>query len=92
MMLNLYVQQHQWIVSTLLSGMALMLVFCLLYSAMWRPRGEENRSEATAGKGARSLFKTLLGIVPWVLILLALASASFTIVTLVAKACKPPNW
>ena len=91
MMLNLYVQQHQWIVITLLAGVALTLVFCLTYSAMWRPRGEED-SDTIKVKGVASLLKTFLNIVPWVLILLVMASVSFTIITLVAKTCKPPNW
>ena len=92
MMLNLYVQQHQWIVITLLAGVALMLVFCLTYSAMWRPREEEEKSETIKVKGVGSFLKTFLSVVPWVLILLALASVSFTVVTLLEKSCIPPNW
>ena len=92
MMLNLYVQQHQWIVITLLAGVALTLVFCLTYSAMWRPRGEDKQSEAAKAKGVAHLLGSFFSIVPWVLILLVMASVSFTIITLVAKTCKPPNW
>ena len=92
MMLNLYVQQHQWIVITLLIGVSLVLVFCLTYSAMWRPRGEEVKSETVKIKGPASLIKSFLSVVPWVLILLVLASASFTVATLFTKACHPPNW
>jgi len=92
MMLNLYVQQHQWIVITLLAGGALMLVFCLTYSAMWRPRAEEEKSETIKVKGVGSFLKAFLSVVPWVLILLALASLSFTVVTLLEKNCMPPNW
>jgi heme/copper-type cytochrome/quinol oxidase subunit 2 len=92
MMLNLYVQQHQWIVCALLSGVALMLIFCLTYAAMWRPRGTEAESANTKVKDAGTLLESFLSIVPWVLILLMLASASFTVVTLVMKTCKPPNW
>jgi len=92
MMLNLYVQQHQWIVATLLVGVALMLLFWLTYAALWLPREEDDTRERTEVKGGASLMKSLLSVVPLVLILLAVASASFTIVTLVARSCKPPNW
>jgi len=92
MMLNLYVQQHQWIIVALLSGVALMLIFCLTYAAMWRPRGTEEESDETRVKDAGTLIKSFLSIVPWVLILLIVASASFTVLTLVVKTCKPPNW
>jgi F0F1-type ATP synthase assembly protein I len=92
MMLNLYVQQHQWIVVALLSGVALMLIFCLTYAAMWRPRGTEEQSEEIKVQDAGTFIKSFLSIVPWVLILLMLASASFTVITLVMKTCKPPNW
>jgi heme/copper-type cytochrome/quinol oxidase subunit 2 len=92
MMLNLYVLQNQWIVITLLAGVALMLLFCLTYSAMWRPRGEEEKSQSIKVKGMTGFLESFLSVVPWVIILLVLASASFTVATLVAKSCRPPNW
>jgi Na+/melibiose symporter-like transporter len=92
MMLNLYVQQNQWIVATLLSGVALMLLFCLSYSAMWRPRDEEKKSETIKATGMRTFFISFMSIVPWVLILLAMASASYTVVSLILRTCYPPNW
>jgi Na+/melibiose symporter-like transporter len=92
MMLNLYVQQHQWIVATLLSGVALMLLFCLSYSAMWRPRDEEKKSETIKAGGVRAFLRAFMSIVPWVLILLAMASASYTVVSLILRTCNPPNW
>jgi len=90
MMLNLYVQQHQWIVATLLVGVALVLLFWLTYSALWLPR--EEATERPEVKDVTSFIRTLVGVVPLVLILLAMAGASFTIVTLVATSCKPPTW
>jgi Na+/melibiose symporter-like transporter len=92
MMLNLYVQQHQWIVATLLSGVALMLLFCLSYSAMWRPRDEEKKSETVKVTGVRAFLVSFMSIVPWVLILLAMASAFYTVVSLILRTCNPPNW
>ena len=92
MMLNLYVQQHQWIVTALLSGGALMLLFCLTYSAMWRSREREEISQASREKGIGSLLKSVLSTVPWVLILLAMTCTLFTFFTVLSKTCKPPNW
>ena len=92
MMLYLYVRQHQWIVIALLVGVALMLVFCLTYHAMWLPRGVEGKSEEIKVKDATSFFAWIKSFVPWVLILLVLASVSFTIATVLAKTGRPPNW
>jgi Na+/melibiose symporter-like transporter len=92
MMLYLYVQQHQWIVTTLLCGVSLTLLFCLTYSALWRPREEETKSEIIKVEGPISFMKSFLSVVPWVLVLLALASATFTVITLVFRTCTPPNW
>lgn len=92
MMLYLYVQQHQWIVIALLVGVALMLLFCLTYHAMWLPRGVEGKSEKIKVKDVTSFFAWITSFFPWVLILLVLASVSFTIVTVLAKTGRPPNW
>jgi len=56
MMLYLYVQQNIWIVITLLAGVALMLLFCLTYHAMWSPRGEEAKNETIKAKDFASFF------------------------------------
>jgi len=92
MMFNLYVLQNQWIVITLLCAVALMLLFCLIYAAMWRPREEEKKSETIKVTGPISFGKAFLSVVPWVLVLLALGSAVFTVVMLALQAFRPPNW
>lgn len=92
MILSLYVLQNQWIVSTLLAATALMLVFCLTYSAMWRPRGVEQKSEAVKGKGVRGFLEAVVSVIPWVLILIFLAAASYTVVSLFLRSSVPPNW
>lgn len=93
MMLYLYVQQNQWIVTTLLVGVALMLIFCLTYQAMWHPRGTERKSgETAAAKRPQGFFPWLLSFVPWVIILIVLGTVTFTIATVASKACRPPNW
>jgi ABC-type multidrug transport system permease subunit len=92
MMLYLYVQQNQWIVTTLLVGVALMLLFCLTYHAMWHPRGVEQKSEQIKVKGPMSFLAWLLTFVPWVIVLVVVGSVLFTIATVISKAARPPNW
>jgi hypothetical protein len=92
MMLYLYVLQHQWIVITLLCGVALMLLFCLTYQALWLPRGIEGKSQTIKVKDAKMFVTWVRSFVPWVIILLILASIAFTIVKIVENACIPPNW
>lgn len=92
MMFNLYVLQNQWIIIALLCGVALMLLFCLTYAAMWRPREAEKKSETVEVTGPTSFGKAFLSVVPWVLVLLALGSAAFTVVMLALRASLPPNW
>ena len=86
MTLNLYVLQHQWIVATLLSGGALLLLFCLSYFPLWQPR-EEGKGEAVPGRGSG-----FVRYLPWTLAILVITCVSFAVVTFVAKSCRPPNW
>ena len=92
MMLYLYVLQHQWIVIALLSGVALTLLVCLTYQALWLPRGMEGRSEGIKVRDARSFFAWVTSFLPWVLILIILASVAFTIAKVLENAAIPPNW
>ncbi|GFO54042.1 hypothetical protein GMSM_10490 [Geomonas sp. Red276] len=92
MMLYIYVQQNQWIVATLLAGIALALLFCLIYQAMWHPRGVEKKAEEIEVTAPPNFFRWLLSFVPWVLILIVLGSAIFTIATVMSKSANPPNW
>jgi type II secretory pathway component PulM len=89
---NLYVLQNQWIVATLLAGVALTLLFCLTYSAMWRPREQEKQSESEEVKDVRAFARAFLSVVPWALIILALVTASYTVISLALRSCIPPNW
>lgn len=88
----LYVLQNQWIVITLLSAVALVLLFSLTYQAMWHPRGTEEKSEKIGIRDFGSFLAWLLSFVPWVIILVVTGSVLFTIATVVAKSCTPPNW
>ena len=90
MTLYLYVQQHQWIVIALLTGVALVLIFCLTYQAMWLPRAAQETSQSS--KNPSSFFAWIRSFVPWVIILLVLICVAFTTATVLSKACKPPNW
>jgi len=92
MMLYLYVLQNQWIVITLLSGVALTLLFCLAYQALWLPRGIEGKSAQIKVKDFSSFLVWLRSFMPWVVILLVLASLSFTVFEILENASIPPNW
>jgi len=92
MMLYLYVLQNQWIVITLLAGVAIMLLFCLTYQALWLPRGLEERSEQIKVEDVGSFFTWLRSFMPWVIILLFLASTAFTVYEISQNHKIPPNW
>ncbi|HBG05668.1 MAG: hypothetical protein A2075_09675 [Geobacteraceae bacterium GWC2_58_44] len=92
MMLNLYVLQHQWIVITLVLGVALVLVFCLTYQAMWLPRGIEGRSETVKVKDLKTFFAWITQFMPWVLILVVVGAVTYTIIKVLENARIPPNW
>jgi len=93
MMLYLYVQQHQWIAATLLAGVALTLVFCLVYQDMWRPREEESQT-ANSMKitGIGSFLRWVLSFTPWAVILVLIVSIAYTITQIIQAASRPPNW
>ena len=92
MMLYLYVLQHQWIVITLLSAIAVTLLFCLTYQALWLPRGLEERSEQIKVKDFSSFLVWLRSFMPWVIIVLFLGSIAFTVFEIVENSTIPPNW
>ena len=93
MMLNLYVQQNQWIVLSLLAGTGLMLIFWLTYLAMWRPRTDESvKAKVIKITGIRSFFRWLLTFYPWVLILLVIISVLYTLAHTIAAVISAPNW
>lgn len=92
MMLYLYVLQNQWIVITLLAGCVIALLFCLTYQALWLPRGLEEKSEKVEVKDVRSFFVWLRSFMPWVVILLFLATAAYTVFEIAENHSIPPNW
>lgn len=92
MMLYHYVLQNQWIVITLLAGGALTLVFCLTYQALWLPRGLEEESERIEVKDFKSFMLWLRSFMPWVIILLFIATLAFTVFEIVENHKIPPNW
>lgn len=92
MMLYLYVLQNQWIVITLLAGSILTLLFCLTYQALWLPRGIEGKSEQIKVKDFRSFLTWLRSFIPWVVILLFIASTAFTVFEIIENHSIPPNW
>ncbi len=92
MSFNLYVQQNQWIVVALLAGSALMLLLCLAFRAMWRPRREEIKEESHRIAGVEDFFRWLLTFMPWALILVIIGSAIYTITHVLAAVSHLPNW
>ena len=92
MMLYLYVLQNQWIVITLLAGSILTLLFCLTCQALWLPRGIEGKSERVKVKDFRSFLTWLLSFMPWVVILLFIATTAFTVFEIIENHSIPPNW
>ena len=92
MMLYLYVLQNQWITISLLAGVVLTLVFCLTYQALWLPRGIEGKGEQIKVKDLRSFLTWLRCFMPWVIILVFLASIVFTLFEVAENHRIPPNW
>lgn len=93
MTFKLYVQQHQWIIITLLAGAALVLLFWLTYWAMWRPREEESRVDSTARMTEpESFFHWLITFMPWPLMLLILGTTIYSITHLFLAMTQLPNW
>ena len=92
MMLYLYVLQNQWIVITLILGVVLTLLFCLTYQALWLPRGIEGKSERVEVRDFRSFLLWLRSFIPWVVILLFIASFAFSVFEIMENHSIPPNW
>ncbi|BCS54205.1 hypothetical protein [Geobacter sp. SVR] len=92
MMLNLYVQQHQWIVVALLSGAALVLLFWLNCTALWRPRQQEAQAEKLRITGPVSFVRWLTSFMPWTIVLLIIACSAFTLLYLCSAGRHAPTW
>ena len=93
MTFNLYVQQNQWIVVTLLAGGALMLLTCLTYLAMWRPREEESKRESEIHvQGPISFFQWVLTFMPWPLVLIIVGTLVYGVAHTVMAMTQLPNW
>ena len=84
-MLHLDVLQNQWLIFALVGGAGIVFAMILLFTALWRPREEEDASAEGAGPARRSFM-------PWVLILLFGATAVFMAVYTVRAILRPPNW
>ncbi|WP_246044558.1 hypothetical protein [Geomonas ferrireducens] len=90
--LYLYVLQNQWLVMTLLCGVALVIATALVYQALWLPRGTEKKSEEIKVRGPASFLAWLRSFMPWIIILLFLACIAFTFFEISYNAGTPPNW
>ena len=83
-MLHLDVLQNQWLILALVGGAAVLFAVILLFTALWRPREEEDAAEG-AGPVRRSFM-------PWVIVLLLGATAVFMAAYLLRAMLRPPNW
>ncbi|MGD1002194.1 MAG: hypothetical protein ABSA67_16020 [Candidatus Brocadiia bacterium] len=84
-MLHLDVLQNQWLIFALVGGAAIVFAMILLFTALWRPREEEEAAAEGAEPARRSFM-------PWVLILLFGATGVFMVAYTVRAALRPPNW
>ncbi|MBJ6726093.1 hypothetical protein [Geomesophilobacter sediminis] len=93
MMLYLYVRQNQWIVVTILTGVSLMILMCLIYHDMWRARGEESvKANTIRITGIIPLLRWLGSFVPWAVLLVFAGDLAYTILHVLMAASQPPNW
>lgn len=92
MSFNLYVQQNQWVVVALLAGTGLVVLFWLVYRALWRPRAIEERAEEIRITGPIGFVRWLFSFMPMVLMLVVLLVTIYTITHLVWAAARLPNW
>ena len=93
MSFHLYVQQNRWIVVALLAGVVLLILFCLTYWAMWRPREEESRVDSQIRiVGPVSFFKWLLAFMPWPLMLLIIGTLVYGATHLLLAMTQLSNW
>ena len=93
MSFNFYVRQNQWLIVTLLAGVALMILFCLTYLAMWRPReGEGDKEPRSEGHVGANLLRMVLSVMPWPLLLIILITLVFGVIQTVMAMIHLPNW
>jgi heme/copper-type cytochrome/quinol oxidase subunit 2 len=84
-MLHLDVLQNQWLIFALVGGAAIVFAMILLFTALWRPREEEE----AAAEGAEPVRRSFM---PWVIILIFGATVVFMAAYAVRATLRPPNW
>jgi H+/Cl- antiporter ClcA len=84
-MLHLDVLQNQWLILALVGGAAVLFAVILLFTALWRPREEEE----SAAEGTEPVRRPFM---PWLIILLFGATAVFMAVYVLRATLRPPNW
>jgi len=79
-MLRFDILQNQWLILALGGGAALVLAVVLSYLGFWRGSGHADATPAGHGR------------LPWILILVYVATFVFAIAYVLARAVEPPNW
>ena len=89
-MLNMGILHHQWVLTTLFAGLAVLVAFVLSFLDYRRPRSEPETIEADAP--ARVKWKKTVLEIPWILWTAYLFSVLLTLIYTIAKIISPPNW
>jgi len=83
-MLHLEYLQNQWLMLSLLLGLALVLLLAAAYMAFWRRR-EEGEGEAAAGPKRRVRL-------PWFMAVIFVGITLWGVIYTVWMVFYPPNW
>jgi hypothetical protein len=88
-MFYLNILQNQWLILALLGGVGLMLLFVLFYWPFWSGRDQAQPNGVDGQPTAATPHHRYM---PWVLVVLYLATVIYALVYVFQNAAQPPNW
>jgi hypothetical protein len=88
-MFNLNVLQAQWVILAMLGGAVLALAVFLYYLTPGRAEDKKTASEQT---DAEYVERSSHRRVPWILILLFVITAIYSLIYVYQRSSRPPNW